>query len=680
MIETYIFFALLGVGTGAMYGAFAVSLIITYRGCGVVNFATGAMAMFPTLVFVELRATGDLVLPLVVVPSRFSLGSQIALLPALLIALSVGSLLAAVIYVMVIRPLRSSPPVTMMVATVGLALAIQGVAVKTFGNVTVRSKKVLPDRVIELFGRPFPLDRLWILAAVFLLTLLVAAAYRLTRFGLATRAAFLNEKGAILLGLEPSRLGLYNWVFASSVASAIGILGSSLGGVSPFSFSLFVVPALGAALAGRLRSVAVGIGTAVAIGSFEAVAVHIVSRRQVPTFLLGGFSSLVPFVVIIGALIVVGRTLPNRAALIERAQVRVVLGRPKTLSWALMIFLAILVLSSDDATIRFATIQSLFVTTLLLSIVVLTGYVGQVSLAQLSFAGFSAFMLSRFDSLVPFPFGPLLAILVTIVLGTLVSVPALRVRGVQFAIVSFSIAVVFDDVLFRSPTFVGVGGLARVERPQLFGWEIGIFGEGQFPDRRFGFIVLAGTVVCAAFVALMGSGGLGRRFLAVRSNERAAAAAGISVPRTKILGAAVASGLAGVAGVMFAYKSVTFNGGGLDAQRGLELLALCYLGGIGSISGAVIGGLLAPSGLFIVAVLGGGSSTNQYLLTGLGLVLVAVKFPRGLAGLLSTMSDRLQVFREGGKFNDPKTPTTVGLTSSRWQSRFSYQSKFRPKP
>jgi hypothetical protein len=94
----------------------------------------------------------------------------------------------------------------------------------------------------------------------------------------------------------------------------------------------------------------------------------------------------------------------------------------------------------------------------------------------------------------------------------------------------------------------------------------------------------------------------------------------------------------------------------------------------------VIGGLLAPSGLFIVAVLGGGSSTNQYLLTGLGLVLVAVKFPRGLAGLLSTMSNRLKVFREGGKFNEPKTPTTVGLKSSRQRSRFSYQNNFGRKP
>ena len=84
---------------------------------------------------------------------------------------------------------------------------------------------------------------------------------------------------------------------------------------------------------------------------------------------------------------------------------------------------------------------------------------------------------------------------------------------------------------------------------------------------------------------------------------------------------------------MFAYKNTTFNGGGLEAQDGLELLALAYLGGIGSIAGAVMGGLLAPSGLFVVAILGGGASNTQFLLTGLGLVIVAVRFPQGIAGL-----------------------------------------------
>jgi ABC-type branched-subunit amino acid transport system permease subunit len=132
---------------------------------------------------------------------------------------------------------------------------------------------------------------------------------------------------------------------------------------------------------------------------------------------------------------------------------------------------------------------------------------------------------------------------------------------------------------------------------------------------------------------------LGRRFLAVRINERAAAAAGINVARTKLLGAALASFLAAVAGVMFAYKSGgSFNGGGLEAQTGLEALALGYLGGVGYVSGAVIGGLLAPSGLAIALITGGTPSTNLFLATGVGLILVTVLLPGGVASLAQRRS------------------------------------------
>jgi branched-chain amino acid transport system permease protein len=631
-VSIWLFFALLGIGTGALYAAFATSVIVVYRGSGVVNFAVGALAMVPAMVFAELRISGDLVLPVVIVPHRFELGDPLDVVPAALIALAVGMAVAAIVYPLVIRPLRSAPPVTALVATVGLTLVLQSLAVLSFGNVTLRTPTMLPTDVVALLGRPYPIDRVWMLATVLILAVGVAVTYRATKFGLATRAAFLNEKGAVLLGLEPARLGLYNWMFAAGVAGIVGIIGSSLGGVSPFNYSLYVVPALGAALAARLRSIPVAIVAAVAIGSFEAIAVHIVAQRQVPRFLLGGISSLVPFVVIIAALVIVGRTLPNRSAIAERAQVPVFRGPVNPLLWVAVIVVAAVVLSSNDPTIRFAALQSVFIATLLMSVVVLTGLVGQVSLAQLSFAGFSAFMLSRFDSLGPFPAGPILAVLATTVIGTLVSVPALRVRGVQFAIVTFSIAVVFDDSLFRSPTFVGRGGVAVVEPPRLAGVDLGIVGSGQFPDRRFGYLVLAVAVLCALLVGRVTRGSYGRRFLAIRSNERAAAAVGISVVRTKVLGAGLASFVAAIAGVMFAYKSTTFNGGGLTSADGLALLALAYLGGIGSVSGAVIGGVLAPSGLFVVAILGGGSSIAQYLLTGCGLILVAVKFPAGIAG------------------------------------------------
>ena len=631
-MSTWAFFALLGVGTGAMYGAFSMSVIITYRGSGVINFAVGALAMIPAMVFTELRRSGDLVLPLVFVPRRWSLGEPLELWSAAIVAMVVGLAVAAFVFATVIRSLRSAPPVTMLVATVGVTLILQALAVKNFGNSNFRSPGILPDDVITLFGRPMPVDRFYLLAMVTVLGIGVVAVYRGTRFGIASRAAFLNEKGAILLGLEPARLGLYNWLFASALAGTAGIIGSSLGGVSPFNFSLFVVPAFAAALGARLKSIPTALVLAVAIGAFEAVAVHIVAQGNVPTFFQGGISTLVPFVAIVLALMLVGSRLPNRAAILELSQVPVVITRPHPAAWVAVVAAASFVLASNDATVRFAAMQTLVVTTLLMSIVLLTGLVGQVSLAQLSLAGLCAFMLSRLDTGLGFPIAPVVAVLITVVIGTLVSIPALRVRGVQFAILSFSLAVVVDDLLFRSPTFVGNGGLAEVEAPTIFGVDIGIFGGDGFPSRRFGFLLFAAALACAALVVGIRSGPLGRRFLAVRANERAAAASGIDVARTKVVGAALSSFVAAVAGVMIAYKSTTLTGAGLSAQDGLALLALAYLGGIGSISGAVVGGILAPSGLFTVAILGGGSSIDQFLLTGVGLVLVAVKFPEGIAG------------------------------------------------
>jgi branched-subunit amino acid ABC-type transport system permease component len=632
MLSTWMLFLLLGVGTGALYAALAMGVIVVYRGSGVVNFSIGASAMFPAVVFAELRTSGDLLLPVVVIPNRYAIGDPMGLVPAGLIALTIGVLISVVAYLLIFRPLRSSPPLTAVIATVGLTIVLQGLAVKSFGTATVRTPAILPQNTVEVFGRTVPVDRFWLAGIVALLGVALAIMYRRSRFGLATRAASTNEKGATLLGYDGARLGMINWVLASLLVSSVGILSTSLGGVNPFNYSLYVVPALGAALAARLTSLPIALVAGIAIGSFETLSVHIVSQRSVPNFFLGGFSSLVPFLVIVGSLIFVGAALPNRATILERFQVHAPMPSRNPILWVGTPLVALAILSFGDATLRLATIQTMFVTTVLLSIVVLTGYVGQVSLAQLAFAGFSAFMLSRVD-VVPFPFGPLLAIAITTAVGTLIGIPALRIRGIQFAIVTFSAALVFEQLLFRSPTFVGSGGIARVDEPELFGIEFGILADGPFPRRIFGIAMLAVTMACALMVANIRRGPLGRRFLAVRINERAAAASGINIARTKLLGAAMASFLASVAGVMFAYKSVTFNGGGLEAQQGLEILALGYLGGVGYVSGAVIGGLLSPSGLGIALMTGGEPSVNLFILTGVGLILVTVLLPGGISSL-----------------------------------------------
>lgn len=638
---TLIVFALLGLGTGAMYAALAMGVIVVYRGTGVVNFALGAQAMFPAVVFAELRTSGDLLLPVVGIPNRYGLGDAMSFWPALIIALVIGALVSAVAYMIVFRPLREAAPLTLIVASVGFTIVLQGLAVKAFGTQTVRTPAIMPEGSIEAFGRQVPVDRFWLTGVVVVLAVIIGIGFRVTRIGLATRAAATNEKGTVLLGYNPVTLGIANWVLASGLVTMIGILVTPLSGVNPFNYSLFVIPALGAALAGRLRSLGKATLAGLLIGSFQAYTVHLVAQRKLPDFFLGGIDSLAPFVVIVGALVIAGRTLPTRGTFLDRHHVSAPLPNLNPWLWSAVVAGGLVIAALGDSPTRFGLIQSMYVTVLLLSIVVITGFVGQMSLAQLALAGFSAFMLSRLtDGMgIPFPWAPLLAIAITTIVGVLIGIPALRIRGIQFAIVTYSAALVFERLVFRSPTFAGPGGLASVEQPELFGIELGVFAGDNFPSRRFA----AGTVVVAALIALVVArvrkSATGRRFLAVRINERAAAAAGINITRQKLLGAGLASGIAATAGVMFAYKAGTLTSASFEPDEGLQFVALAFLGGVGVISGAVVGGLIAPSGLLIVTLSSGAPSANLFLATGIGLLLVTTLFPTGIAGLAGAGAD-----------------------------------------
>ena len=191
-----VLFAFLGLATGSMYGALALGVVVVHRGTGVVNFALGAQAMFPAVVYAELRTTGDLILPVVFVPDRYALGAAMGLLPAAAIAMVVGALISVVAYLVVLRPLRDAPPLNVIVATVGMVIVLQALAVRSFGSRTVKTPSILPRSSIEVFGRIVPADRLWMAAVVLAVATLLGALYNRTRFGLATRAGASSEKGA----------------------------------------------------------------------------------------------------------------------------------------------------------------------------------------------------------------------------------------------------------------------------------------------------------------------------------------------------------------------------------------------------------------------------------------------------------------------------------------------------
>ena len=538
-MTTWLLYALIGTGTGAVYAAIAMGVIITYRGSGVVNFAQGAMATFPALVFLELREQGDLVLPWVGIPSRINLGDSVATVPAFLLAVGVAALIGLMADLLIFRHLRGSTPLAKVIASVGLSTVLIGLAVLQFGAAPRKGPPILPADTVELFGRSIPQDRFWLAGLVCVAGVVLWLVYKYTTFGLATQAAASNEKGAEMLGHSARRLGTINWVIAAVLAGTAGILVTPVRGVGPFNYSAYLVAALAAALAARLKSFGWAVVGGIAIGMFSGLAVHLVSTRQVPAFLEGGFETLVPFMVIIGALALFSANLPGRGDMVTERNPFAPMPR---FNWAVILGaggLAVLVMGFGESTLRLATIESLIQTVLILSVVLLAGYVGQVTLAELTFAGFAAFMLARFAGQMdmPFPLSPILAIAITTVVGTLVSLPAVRIRGIQLAIVTVAAATAIEEVLFRSPSFTGVGGMARVPKPSFLGLNIGILpdGDGEYPNRAFGFFVLLVAVGSAMLVVNVRRSAVGRRMLAVRANERAAAAGGIHVPRTKLL-------------------------------------------------------------------------------------------------------------------------------------------------
>jgi ABC-type branched-subunit amino acid transport system permease subunit len=272
---------------------------------------------------------------------------------------------------------------------------------------------------------------------------------------------------------------------------------------------------------------------------------------------------------------------------------------------------------------------------LALSLVVLTGYVGQVSLAQMSFAGLSAFELSHLGqgAGIPFPIDLLLAALIAVPLGLLIGLPALRIRGVNLAVVTLAFAFAIDALLFNDEGFGG--GLAgrNAPTPELFGLDLGIAKGDAYPRVIFGIFALVVVCLVGLLVARLRNAPAGRMFIAVRSNERAASAVGIDVARTKLLAFALSAFIAGLGGGLYAYAQQTVTAPSFAVFTSLSLLAVTYVAGVGRIAGAVVAGVMLSSTGLLVTALDKAFNIGKYQLVvaGVLLTLTAIKQPNGIA-------------------------------------------------
>jgi branched-chain amino acid transport system permease protein len=642
-----------GLGAGGLYAIMGVGLVVAFRGSGVINFAHGAVAAYAAFTYDEFRESGDLFLPWfswmsnwTIQIHRIHIGDEPGVFLSIVMALLMSGFIGLLMHLLVFRPLRNAPTLAKVIGSVGVMLYLNSVITGNFGpenradtgfwGFTSDSEPI--GNFLGL-GGTLPRSTFYLLGAAVVVAAIVWVLFNSTRFGIATRAADENEKGASLLGYSPQLLAGANWVISSMLAGVAGIV--FLHRTQPSLFVLFVVPALGAALVGNMTSIIGATLGGLAIGAVASGGVELADQSWWPAWIPGdGIRNTIPLLAIVLVLFLRGDKIPIRGSLTVGRQPRAPETKNVTIGALVAVGVATMLsnifTSNWEATLTTSLIACVF----MYSLVVLVGYLGQISLVQWSLAGAAAFIMIRLaadgtkirpnDFFVnngpglPHALAALIAIALTVVLGLLIGLPALRIRGVQLAVVTLSAVIAIEDMISRNTSLLGEGAKSTNPTPRatIFGTYVGAENPETARTDYWHFTALA--VICLLVVGVavtnLRRGATGRRFLAIRSNERAAAAAGIDIAKSKLLGFGISSAIAGLAGILLAFKLPAVGADNFSVFAGLALLAFAYLGGITTSFGAIIGCCLVAGGL-ITEFLGlHFAGINQEYINGVGAI------------------------------------------------------------
>ncbi|MGA1716123.1 MAG: branched-chain amino acid ABC transporter permease, partial [Ilumatobacteraceae bacterium] len=310
----YLFYLLLGSAAGAIIAALGVGMVITYQASGVVNFAAGAMAMWSTYVYADLR-NGSYPFPIPGLPDRYHFGDDVGYRWALLLALLTSAVLGLLVYVLIFKPLRQAPALAKVVASVGLIIVFITLVARRFEDMSaIRVPKILPREPVTITrDLTVPRDGLWLLFIVLAIAAALWVGSRFLRIGLAIRASAENEKGAVLLGYSPDFLAGLGWVLSSVITTFLAILAAPQLQLNPTIYTFgFLVPALGAALIGKFQNFGPTVVTGVLIGMGQSLCTKL--QNDLSWFPEYGAREGIPFVIIILTMVFLGERLPDRAA------------------------------------------------------------------------------------------------------------------------------------------------------------------------------------------------------------------------------------------------------------------------------------------------------------------------------------------------------------------------------
>ena len=599
-------FAILGLGAGTVYVLLAQGIVLVYRSSGVVNFAHGAMAMVGGFVFLELHQS-----------SGWAYGTSLA---GSVLAVS---LLGALIYQLVIRPLKRASPLARVIATLGILTVLQSLATLRYQSASFSITQQLPDTVHRVWGIAVPEDRLWLVGLAAVVTALIWAASRYTRVGLATSAVAENERSAAALGWSPDLIATTNWALGGAMAALAAVAVFPLTGLSVQTATFLVIPALAVALVGRFRSFPLVLVGGLAMGIVQSELTRYVS--------LQGASQAAPLLVIVVILALSGTSLPLRGHLLERLPA---LGggrfRPAIVLPLTVVVAFVIGRLSPDWQLALST--SFIAALMLLSVVVLTGYAGQLSLAQYALGGVGALVAGQ---LVHGAHWPLVAAIVAgvaaaVVLGLAFALPALRARGISLAIVTLGLGYAMQQVVFNRAAWTGSDAGLQVGPQTVFGISV----DGILEPGNYAVFALVCFVLCAWMVSNVRRGRTGRQLIAVRTNERAAASLGVNVFGAKMYAFALSAATAGLAGILLGFQSYSILfGETFDPFNSINAVTLAVLGGVGYVLGPLFGATLAPGGFpgGLIAQSVGDGAEWLVLIGGVAVILILTLNPDGLA-------------------------------------------------
>jgi ABC-type branched-subunit amino acid transport system ATPase component/ABC-type branched-subunit amino acid transport system permease subunit len=648
-VSVVIQFLLLGAATGALVALVALGVVITYRVSGVLILSMGAIGAFGAFVCYQLRDS-------YAVPWQLALAAGLAS----------GGVLGAVTQVAVIRSLRHASNLTKLIASLAVLLVVQ-VSIdllwpsggeQGFGY----PRSILPTDTLHLTDRiAVGEDRVILTIAALVIAVVLGAVLKKTLFGLATTAVAEDREVAAIGGWSPSAIELTIFVIAGILAAGAAIFIAPIAGLGSLSLTLLIVPAVAAALVGSFRSPVATVGAALAFGVLQAE----LSRFQPTIAGWLGFSqqsltalpSTVPMLMIIVFTVCSGRLRSARGDLVLAQPLpgdgRIRLGVVVPAIAVAMLCLALLPPGWADS-ITLSVITAILV----LSVVVVTGLAGQLSLAQFALAGFGAWIAARCSSDLgaPFEISLLLAIVATVPVGLLVALPSLRTRGVTLAIATLGFALMLQGLVFNNGAITGSLAGIDVSPPSLLGLRLDPVSD----PTRYGVFVVACFVLCAVLVANLRRGRTGRRLLAVRSNERAAASLGVNVPAAKLYAFGVGAAIAALSGVLLAFRRENVQLRGFSVLGSFEAVQYAVIGGVAWVSGSLIGGLFAAGGVLQRAGRQFLAIPTEWVVLAAGVIILVQlrRRPDGIAARLSGVARRI-VFQEAAAAPGSLASTSV---------------------